>query len=145
MGKTNQNRTKVGVNGTKPEAVVVRENGTKTVVKKRKITKAQRNADGTFKKGNVGGGRKPLCMSARAQARLMVENDPSLLNEALNNLFRIAADKNDTQCVAAIDKVIKLLGNYDPQETKDVTPEKHERVYKGLSLVQINKLLGEDA
>lgn len=124
MAKTDQNTTKIKSKATKPKAGVdvVKKPLAKTE-RKRKITRDQRNADGTFKKGNAGGGRKPMCMSARAQARLMVENNPELLENALSNLFRIAADKSDNQSVAATDKIIKLLGNYDPQETKDVTPK----------------------
>ena len=116
---------------------------TPKTARKRKITKSQRNADGTFKKGNAGGGRPPEIMSARQQAKIMAAKDPDLLKDVLGNLYKIASDESHPQCVAAADKLIKLLGNYDPAETKDVTEQKHERVYKGLTLEQINKLLGE--
>lgn len=115
---------------------------TKQTARKR-ITKDQRNANGTFKKGNVGGGRKPEFMSARMTAKVMAANDPELLKNVLNNLYKIASDPNHPQSTNAADKIIKMTGGYDPTETKDVTEHKHERVYKGLSLEQINKLLGE--
>lgn len=107
---------------------------------RKRITKTQRNADGTFKKGNAGGGRKPECMSARSLARIMVEDNPKLLEKALGNLFDIASDKEDTQSVSAIDKVIKLLGNYDPQETKDVTPKRKESSLDDLTVEELRKL-----
>jgi len=111
---------------------------------RKRITKDQRNANGTFKKGNVGGGRKPEYMSARMQAKVMAANDPELLQKVLKNLYKIASDPDHPQSTAAADKIIKLTGGYDPTETKDVTEEKHERIYKGLSLEKINKLLGDE-
>lgn len=111
--------------------------------RKRKITKDQRNADGTFKKGNAGGGRPPETMSARQQAKIMAAKDPDLLNKVLNNLYEIASDKNHSQCVAAADKLVKLLGNYDPQETKDVTPKAKPNPFDNLTEEELRKLAGE--
>lgn len=110
---------------------------------RKRITKSQRNANGTFKKGNAGGGRKPELMSARMQAKIMAAEDPALLQSVLKNLYKIASDPTHPQCTNAADKIIKMVGGYDPTETKDVTQHKHERVYKGLTLEQINKLLEE--
>ena len=90
---------------------------TKQTARKR-ITKDQRNANGTFKKGNVGGGRKPEFMSARMTAKVMAANDPELLKNVLNNLYKIASDPNHPQSTNAADKIIKMTGGYDPTEFK---------------------------
>ena len=126
------------------------EAAAKPEVKAKKTTpvKGGRNADGTFAKGNKpkvteNYGRPPECMSARAQARLMVQKNPKKLKDALDNLFAIAADSKDNQCIAAIDKVIKLLGNYDPQETKDVTPKAKPNPFDNLTEEELRKLAGE--
>jgi len=110
--------------------------------------KSGRNPDGTFAKGNKpkiteNYGRPPECMSARAQARLMVQKNPKKLRDALNNLFEIAANAKDSQCVSAIDKVIKLLGNYDPQETKDVTEREKPNPFDNLTEEELRKLAQE--
>lgn len=89
--------------------------------------KCGRNADGTFAAGNtigVGyGGRPKEALSFRDQVKIRAAKDPKMVQSAIDTLVKIANDPEHPKCVEAIDKLIKLNGNYDPQETKDVTPK----------------------
>ena len=60
-------------------------------------------------------------MSFREQVKIRASKDPSLVDDAINTLIMIANDPTHPKCVEAIDKLIKLNGNYDPAETKSKT------------------------
>ncbi len=84
--------------------------------------KCGRNADGTFARGNtIGngcGGRPKEPFSFRERAKIMAQKDPSLVKGVIENLIKIASDPDHPKCTDAADKLIKLIGNYDPSETK---------------------------
>lgn len=99
---------------------------TTTKSKRAAAAKGGRNADGTFAVGNKpkvteNYGRPPECMSFREQVKIRASKDPSLVDDAINTLIEIANNPNHPKCVDAIDKLIKLNGNYDPAETKSKT------------------------
>lgn len=88
-----------------------------------KEVKSGRNPDGTFAKGNKpkiteNTGRPSTPWSVREQAKLRAKRDPALIKDLLNTLIRIAKDPEHPKCIEASDKLIKLLGNYDPAENK---------------------------
>ncbi|MBR2587016.1 hypothetical protein IKE71_01420 [Candidatus Saccharibacteria bacterium] len=90
-----------------------------------------RNPDGTFRKGNqcsVGneGGRPQTDFSHRAMAKARAKRDPERIIRDLDELDRILdSDKSSPmEKMKALEIKIKLNGNFDPQETKDVTPAK---------------------
>lgn len=108
------------------------------------VNKPRRNPDGTFvgdsNSGN-GGGRPSEVFSFRHQVKLRAANDPKMIQEAINTLVSIATDPRHPQCTTALDKLIKLNGNYDPQETKDVTPPAPHRPLEGLSAKELKEAL----
>jgi hypothetical protein len=108
----------------------------------KRIDKSQRNNDGTFKAGNVGGGRPPENLSVRAQTKLRVARDPELLQNALDNMFEILTDPEHPFFAKMLDTFVKLNGNYDPAETKDVTRRPVDRPLEGFNISQLEKLLG---
>jgi hypothetical protein len=105
------------------------------------LGKKDRNPNGTFKKGHTPlispdrSGRPPSAFSARAIAKAMAEGKLELV---IANLYKLAM----TNDVAAIDKIIKLNGGYDPVEVKDISPASLERPLKGLTVEELKKLLG---
>ena len=119
----------------------------KKVAKEKKVKAAQvgRNSDGTFSKGNklsVGnnGGRPTEDMSFRHQVKIRASNDPNLVINVINNLIAIASDPDHPKCVEAADKLIKLNGNYDPTETKDVSEKEIFNPFENLSEAELRKL-----
>lgn len=113
--------------------------------KKAKAVKVGRNSDGTFSKGNklsVGnnGGRPTEDMSFRHQVKIRASNDPNLVQGVINNLIAIASDPDHPKCVEAADKLIKLNGNYDPTETKDVSEKEVFNPFESLSEEELRKL-----
>ena len=113
--------------------------------KKAKAVKVGRNSDGTFSKGNklsVGnnGGRPTEDMSFRHQVKIRASNDPNLVQGVINNLIAIASDPDHPKCVEAADKLIKLNGNYDPTETKDVSEKEVFNPFESLSEDELRKL-----
>ena len=85
--------------------------------------KGGRKVDGTFAKGhkpkiteNYGRPKEPF--SFRERAKIMAQKDPSLVKGVIENLIKIASDPDHPKCTDAADKLIKLIGNYDPSETK---------------------------
>lgn len=113
--------------------------------KKVKAVKVGRNSDGTFSKGNklsVGnnGGRPTEDMSFRHQVKIRASNDPNLVQGVINNLIAIASDPDHPKCVEAADKLIKLNGNYDPTETKDVSEKEVFNPFENLSEEELRKL-----
>jgi len=113
--------------------------------KKAKAVKVGRNSDGTFSKGNklsVGnnGGRPTEDMSFRHQVKIRASNDPNLVQDVINNLIAIASDPDHPKCVEAADKLIKLNGNYDPTETKDVSEKEVFNPFENLTEDELRKL-----
>ena len=113
--------------------------------KKAKAVQVGRNSDGTFSKGNklsVGnnGGRPTEDMSFRHQVKIRASNDPNLVQGVINNLIAIASDPDHPKCVEAADKLIKLNGNYDPTETKDVSEKEVFNPFENLSEDELRKL-----
>lgn len=113
--------------------------------KKAKAVQVGRNSDGTFSKGNklsVGnnGGRPTEDMSFRHQVKIRASNDPNLVINVINNLIAIASDPDHPKCVEAADKLIKLNGNYDPTETKDVSEKEIFNPFENLTEDELRKL-----
>ena len=113
--------------------------------KKAKALQVGRNSDGTFSKGNklsVGnnGGRPTEDMSFRHQVKIRASNDPNLVLNVINNLIAIASDPDHPKCVEAADKLIKLNGNYDPTETKDVSEKEIVNPFENLTEDELRKL-----
>lgn len=113
--------------------------------KKAKTVQVGRNSDGTFSKGNklsVGnnGGRPTEDMSFRHQVKIRASNDPNLVLNVINNLIAIASDPDHPKCVEAADKLIKLNGNYDPTETKDVSEKEIFNPFENLTEDELRKL-----
>lgn len=113
--------------------------------KKAKAVQVGRNSDGTFSKGNklsVGnnGGRPTEDMSFRHQVKIRASNDPNLVLGVINNLIAIASDPDHPKCVEAADKLIKLNGNYDPTETKDVSEKEVFNPFENLTEDELRKL-----
>lgn len=116
--------------------------------KKNTSIKGGRKADGTFAKGNKpkitkNYGRPPEDMSFRHQVKLRASKDPKMVEDAINTLIKIARDPDNPKCIEAIDKLIKLNGNYDPQESKDVTPKVRPNPFDNLTEEELRKLAGE--
>lgn len=113
--------------------------------KKAKAVQVGRNSDGTFSKGNklsVGnnGGRPTEDMSFRHQVKIRASNDPNLVLNVINNLIAIASDPDHPKCVEAADKIIKLNGNYDPTETKDVSEKEIFNPFENLTEDELRRL-----
>lgn len=124
---------------------VVKKKTTKASVGKKKAAQVGRNSDGTFSKGNklsVGnnGGRPTEDMSFRHQVKIRASNDPNLVLNVINNLIAIASDPDHPKCVEAADKLIRLNGNYDPTETKDVSEKEIFNPFENLSEEELRKL-----
>lgn len=124
---------------------VVKKKTTKVSVGKKKAAQVGRNSDGTFSKGNklsVGnnGGRPTEDMSFRHQVKIRASNDPNLVINVINNLIAIASDPDHPKCVEAADKLIKLNGNYDPTETKDVSEKEVFNPFENLTEDELRKL-----
>lgn len=124
---------------------VVKKKTTKASVGKKKAAQVGRNSDGTFSKGNklsVGnnGGRPTEDMSFRHQVKIRASNDPNLVLKVINNLIAIASDPDHPKCVEAADKLIKLNGNYDPTETKDVSEKEVFNPFENLTEDELRKL-----
>lgn len=117
------------------------EGGAKTAAKKR-----GRNADGTFAKGNtIGngyGGRPKEDMSFRHQVKLRAQNNPELIQKAIDTLVAVALDKDHPKCMEAMEKLIKLNGNFDPSESKTELSGKVEGApFSNLSAKEVESLL----
>ena len=138
--------TKVSV-AKKPVRKTVKKVAKEKVAKEKKAKAVQvgRNSDGTFSKGNklsVGnnGGRPTEDMSFRHQVKIRASNDPNLVLNVINNLIAIASNPDHPKCVEAADKLIKLNGNYDPTETKDVSEKEIFNPFENLTESELRKL-----
>ena len=116
--------------------------GTKTTSEK-----GGRKVDGTFAKGhkaiiaeNPGRPKEPF--SFRERAKIMAQKDPSLVKGVIDNLIKIASDPDHPKCTDAADKLIKLIGNYDPSESKTELSGKVEGApFSNLSQKEVEALL----
>jgi len=107
-----------------------------------------RNADGTFAKGHKpkiteNYGRPQNDFSYRAMAKIRAKKDPARVQKDLDMLDEIIDNPNSSpmERMKALENKIKLNGNYDPQETKDVTPVRHiETPLDGLSVEELRTL-----
>lgn len=107
-----------------------------------------RNADGTFAKGNKpkiteNYGRPQNDFSYRAMAKIRAKKDPERVQKDLDMLDAIIDDPKASpmERMKALENKIKLNGNYDPQETKDVTPMRHiETPLDSLSVEELRTL-----
>ena len=109
--------------------------------------KGGRKADGTFAKGNKpkiteNYGRPKEPFSFRERAKIMAQKDPSLVKGVIDNLIKIASDPDHPKCTDAADKLIKLIGNYDPSESKTELSGKVEgSPFSNLSQKEVEALL----
>lgn len=109
--------------------------------------KGGRNADGTFAKGNKpkvteNYGRPKEPFSFRERAKIMAQKDPSLVKGVIDTLVKIASDSSNPKCIDAADKLIKLIGNYDPSESKTELSGKVEgSPFANLSSEEVENLL----
>lgn len=105
--------------------------------------KVGRKSDGTFDKGNSygrnPGGRPSEDLSVRSQVKLRIAQNPELLQKAIDNLFKILDNPDDSRWTKAYEMLVKLNGNFDPDETKLTGNMKlaHERPYEGMTKEQI--------
>lgn len=110
-------------------------------------SKTGRNPDGTFAPGNPQskngkGGRPTEPFSFRERAKIMAQKDPALVKGVIDTLIKIASDENHPKCTDAADKLIKLIGNYDPSETKAELSGKLEgSPFANLSAKEVEGLL----
>lgn len=117
------------------------EGGTETT-----SNKVGRKSDGTFSEGNSfgknPGGRPKEPFSFRERAKIMAQKDPSLVKGVIDNLIKIASDPDHPKCTDAADKLIKLIGNYDPSESKTELSGKVEGApFSNLSQKEVEALL----
>lgn len=109
--------------------------------------KGGRKADGTFAKGNKpkiteNYGRPTEDMSFRHQVKLRAQKNPELIQKAIDTLVSIATDPENPKCIEALDKLIKLNGNYDPSESKTELAGKLEgSPFANLSAKEVEGLL----
>ncbi len=119
----------------------------------KKVDTQKRNPDGTFKKGNKpivtkNYGRPPKTWCFRQIAKWYAEQvdektKQTHVEKAVKALFR-EAEYGD---IMAIDRLIRVLGHFDPQENK-ITGEvetkiKDDRPLKDLDVAALRKLLGD--
>ena len=106
--------------------------------------KLGRNSEGKFLPGNkesVGnnGGRPTEDLSVRAQVKLRISKNPKLLQSAIDNMFSILDNPEDPRWPKVYETLVKLNGNFDPDETKLTGNMKFskERPYEGMSKEEI--------
>ena len=106
--------------------------------------KLGRNLDGTFTKGHTisvgnNGGRPTEDLSVRSQVKLRIQKNPQLLQKAIDGMFDILANPEDPRWPKVYETMIKLNGNFDPDETK-LTGDMNftqQRPYEGMTKEQI--------
>lgn len=117
----------------------------KMVTKKKKTdaVKNGRKTDGTFAKGNsFGQGRPRNEYSYRAMAKKMAAEDPERITKDLKILNNIVDSDSSSpmEKMKALELLIKLNGNFDPQETKDVSEKEVFNPFENLSEEELRKL-----
>lgn len=86
-------------------------------------------------------GRPPFEMSVRSVAKYLARKDPKVIENAVKNSFAILQDKTNPNFVRMIDWLTKVMGGYDPVETKDVTPRNLANPYAKFSREELKKML----
>lgn len=107
-----------------------------------------RNMDGTFAPGHKFGGsensgRPPEDLSVRSQVKLRIQKDPDLLQKAIDGMFAILANPEDPRWPKVYETMVKLNGNFDPDETK-LTGNMNftqQRPYEGMTKEEIRAAL----
>lgn len=117
----------------------------KVVAKKKKTdaVKNGRKTDGTFAKGNsFGQGRPRNEYSYRAMAKKMAAEDPERITKDLKILNNIVDSDSSSpmEKMKALELLIKLNGNFDPQETKDVSEKEVFNPFENLTEDELRKL-----
>ena len=117
----------------------------KRVAKKKKTdaVKNGRKTDGTFAKGNsFGQGRPKNEYSYRAMAKKMAAEDPERITKDLKILNNIVDSDSSSpmEKMKALELLIKLNGNFDPQETKDVSEKEIFNPFENLTEAELRKL-----
>ena len=139
--------TKVSVS-KKPVRKTVRKVATKKVAKEKKANTVQvgRKSDGTFAPGNTfgknPGGRPKDAFSYRAIAKVMASEDPDSITNGVKTLHDIvkSAETSPMEKMKALELLIKLNGNFDPQETKDVSEKEIFNPFENLTEDELRKL-----
>ena len=96
-----------------------------------------------YQPNNTCGGRPQNDFSYRAMAKIRAKKDPERIQKDLNRLDEIIDNPNSTpaEIAKALEIKIKLNGNFDSQETKDVTPVRHiETPLDSLSVEELRTL-----
>ncbi|MBQ6487522.1 hypothetical protein IJI89_03845 [Candidatus Saccharibacteria bacterium] len=96
-----------------------------------------------YQPNNTCGGRPQNDFSYRAMAKIRAKKDPERIQKDLNRLDEIIDNPKSTpaEIAKALEIKIKLNGNFDPQETKDVTPARHiETPLDSLSVEELRTL-----
>ena len=109
-----------------------------------KDNKHGRNPDGTFAQGNQeglgnNGGRPTEDLSVRSQVKLRIQKNPQLLQRAIDGMFAILSNPDDPRWPKVYETMVKLNGNFDPDETKLTGNMKFaaDRPYEGLTKEEI--------
>lgn len=114
--------------------------------KKAKTVQVGRKSDGTFAPGNTfgrnPGGRPKDAFSYRAIAKVMASEDPDSITNGVKTLHDIvkSAETSPMEKMKALELLIKLNGNFDPQETKDVSEKEVFNPFENLSEEELRKL-----
>ena len=96
-----------------------------------------------YQPNNTCGGRPQNDFSYRAMAKIRAKKDPERIQKDLNRLDEIIDNPKSTpaEIAKALEIKIKLNGNFDPQETKDVTPVRRiETPLDSLSVEELRTL-----
>lgn len=120
----------------------------KKVAKEKKARTVQvgRKSDGTFAPGNTfgknPGGRPKDAFSYRAIAKVMASEDPDSITNGVKTLHDIvkSAETSPMEKMKALELLIKLNGNFDPQETKDVSEKEVFNPFENLTEDELRKL-----
>jgi hypothetical protein len=120
----------------------------KKVAKEKKARTVQvgRKSDGTFAPGNTfgknPGGRPKDAFSYRAIAKVMASEDPDSITNGVKTLHDIvkSAETSPMEKMKALELLIKLNGNFDPQETKDVSEKEIFNPFENLTEDELRKL-----
>lgn len=120
----------------------------KKVAKEKKARAVQvgRKSDGTFAPGNTfgknPGGRPKDAFSYRAIAKVMASEDPDSITNGVKTLHDIvkSAETSPMEKMKALELLIKLNGNFDPQETKDVSEKEVFNPFENLTEDELRKL-----
>jgi len=114
--------------------------------KKAKAVQVGRKSDGTFAPGNTfgrnPGGRPKDAFSYRAIAKVMASEDPDSITNGVRTLHDIvkSVETSPMEKMKALELLIKLNGNFDPQETKDVSEKEIFNPFENLTEDELRKL-----